>query len=406
MRILIANWNRNVIGGAEKYVQEIIPGLLARGHEVGIVYERPINTGRETVDAPELGLASWGISELSLETVMRSVGQWRPAVVYAHGLETSELENALLSKYPAVLFAHSYYGTCGTGSKCHSFPQVRPCARSFGPMCLLLHYPRRCGGLNPLVTLRVFRRQAERNASLSHYRAVVVGSGHMYKEFLRHVPDPERVHLIPLPTTDATAQSAPPAPKAHQGRILLIGRLTHVKGGHYLMEAMVKAAEKAGPLTLTIAGEGPEQQRLQDLARKVGVRAEFTGWVPTAERLTLMRQADLLAMPSLWPEPFGLGGIEGGCLGLPAVGFAVGGIPDWLIPGQSGELAPGDPPTVDGLAEAIVRAFADPVHYSRLCRGAWEVSSRFTMESHLAKLEPVLCAHRSTSASIQRVNQV
>ena len=44
-------------------------------------------------------------------------------------------------------------------------------------------------------------------------------------------------------------------------------------------------------------------------------------------------------MPSVWPEPFGLVGIEAGCVGLPAAGFGVGGIPDWLRPGETGELA-------------------------------------------------------------------
>src|SRR6202034_271377 len=98
----------------------------------------------------------------------------------------------------------------------------------------------------------------------------------------------------------------------------------------------------------------------------------------------LMRQADLVAVPSLWPEPFGLVGIEAGCFGVPAVGFAVGGIPDWLIPGQTGELAPADPPTVEGLAEAIVRALEDPAHYQKLCSGAWEMAKRFSLERHLA----------------------
>ena len=83
---------------------------------------------------------------------------------------------------------------------------------------------------------------------------------------------------------------------------------------------------------------------------------------------------------------------------MPAVGYAVGGIPDWLIPGRSGELAPGDPPTVQGLAEAIVRVLADPSHYSSLCRGAWEVASRFTLNAHLKELEPILSADVSEPA--------
>jgi glycosyltransferase involved in cell wall biosynthesis len=399
MRILIANWSRNVSGGCEKYLQVLLPGLLARGHQVAMLYEQPVKLELETVDASGLGLQTWGVAELGLRTAMSSVEQWRPEVVYSHGLESGELEEALCRSFPTVLFAHNYYGTCGTGSKCHGFPEIRECTRHFGPMCLVLHYPRRCGGLNPRSAWRVYRRQAQRNAGLGQYRAILVASEHMYREYTAHVQDRARIRLVRLPMTDIVPNGAPPVRSVSQGRILMISRLTDVKGGQHLIEAAARAAQKLESLSLTIAGEGPERRKLEALAVRVGVDATFVGWVSGQQKIELLSQADLLAVPSLWPEPFGLIGIEAGCVGLPAVGFATGGIPDWLIPGHSGELAPADPPTVDGLAQAIVRALADPDHYARLRIGAWEVSKRFTLEEHLAKLEPILGAEESGSVA-------
>ena len=58
-------------------------------------------------------------------------------------------------------------------------------------------------------------------------------------------------------------------------------------------------------------------------------------------------------MPSLWAEPFGLLGIEAGCVGLPAAGYAVGGIPDWLVPGETGESGSSGQMVVAELAAAI-----------------------------------------------------
>ncbi|HEV3331393.1 MAG TPA: glycosyltransferase, partial [Bryobacteraceae bacterium] len=110
----------------------------------------------------------------------------------------------------------------------------------------------------------------------------------------------------------------------------------------------------------------------------------------------LLAATDLLAVPSLWPEPFGLVGIEAGAWGVPAVGYAVGGIPDWLIPGETGELAPGDPPTVAGLADAIVRALESAAHHAELQRGARQLARRFTLEAHLTKLELALMHGRTT----------
>jgi glycosyltransferase involved in cell wall biosynthesis len=406
MRILIANWTRDISGGAEKYLQAILPGLLAHGHEVRLVYEVSESGATETIDTTELSLTSWNAADLGVKGVLQAAKKWNADVVYAHGLESAELEEALLRTYPTILFAHNYYGTCGTGTKSYSFPQFRPCDRGFGAMCLALHYPRRCGGLNPWRSLRVFRRQTQRHLTLPRYRAVIVASQHMYREFLQNGVTANRLHVIPLPAADIVRQPSPPQAKVPSGRILMMGRLTNLKGGQYLIRAVAAAAKKLGPLSLRIAGDGPERRPLQDLAHSARVPVEFIDWVRAPQKQELMRQADLLAVPSLWPEPFGLVGIEGGCLGLPSVGFAVGGIPDWLIPGCSGELAPGDPPTVEGLAEAMVRALADPDHYSKLCRGAWEVASRFTLETHLARLEQLLCAEASRSPSVTDVYTV
>ena len=164
-----------------------------------------------------------------------------------------------------------------------------------------------------------------------------------------------------------------------------------VKGADYLLRALPHASKKLGrSLALTVAGDGPDRAKLEGLARQLNVEVEFAGWVGGEQKMSLMRDADLVAVPSLWPEPFGLVGIEAGCLGTPSVGYAVGGIPDWLISGRTGELAPGEPPTTEGLADAIVRALNDPNHYQQLCLGAWEAARQYTLERHLDSLERVL----------------
>jgi glycosyltransferase involved in cell wall biosynthesis len=390
MRILIATRHRDVVGGVETYLQLLIPALLKRGHSIAMLYEYATSTG-ETIDPPEAGLPLWFGDDLVRNRAgWREIAAWKPDIAYAHGLGSLDLEEMLLENLPTVVYAHGYPGTCGSGRKCHAFPRFEPCSRRFGPMCLVLYYPRRCGGLNPLKAWQVFQTQACRNSRLKDYQAILVASQHMRREFQQHVSQPSKVHTIPLPTT-ISRQELPPAPKAPRGRILFMGRLIDLKGANRLVEAIPRAEKKLGSrLSLTIAGDGPERGKLQEMARRLGVVADFPGWIEGTRKLDLLRQSDLLAVPSLWPEPFGLVGIEAGSLGVPAVGYAVGGIPDWLIPGRTGELAPGDPPTVEGLAEAIVRALVDADHYRKLCSGAWEEAGRYTLEAHLSKLESVL----------------
>jgi len=218
-----------------------------------------------------------------------------------------------------------------------------------------------------------------------------VASRHMYREYQQHGVDTDRLHLVPLPATDIIPDLMPPEPRAPAGRLLFIGRLIDLKGVSYLIEAVPQAARLLRrPLALAVAGDGAERPKLQDMAQQFGVTVDFPGWVQTKQKIALMRAADLLVVPSLWPEPFGLVGVEAGCLGLPAAAFAVGGIADWLLPGESGEAAPCDPPSPEGLAAAIVRALSDPDHYNKLRRGAWQTARGFSLESHLSNLEAVL----------------
>jgi glycosyltransferase involved in cell wall biosynthesis len=393
MRILIATSHRNLVGGTERYLQVLIPGLTNRGHQLSVVYEHHFDSVLETIDGAGFSLASWCLAELGLECTLQLVAEWKPDVVYSNGLEAADFQSALLDAYPTVLYAHNYYGTCATGQKCHSFPQVRPCVRRFGPRCLVLYYPRRCGGLHPRTMWQMFQRYSEINRRLPDYHAVLVASKHMYREFQQHGVRSDRIHLVPLPTPEATRAPAVPGPHVPRSQILFVGRLTKLKGSDRLIQAIPSASERLGrAIHLTIGGDGPERRKLENLAHRFGVVAKFLGWVRTRQKMDLMREADLLAVPSLWPEPFGLVGIEAGSYGVPAVAYNVGGISDWLIPGKSGELAPSDPPTVEGLANAIVRALADPHHYAKLRRGAWEMATRFTLNAHLAKLEAILRA--------------
>jgi glycosyltransferase involved in cell wall biosynthesis len=239
--------------------------------------------------------------------------------------------------------------------------------------------------------LRQYGRQRRRQALLDKFAGVLVASGHMRDEYLRHGVAPERLHVVPLFPPGQQPDGQPPTPRPRNGHVLMVGRLTELKGGELLVESMSHArAGLSHPLTLTVAGDGPRCAAMEALARRRGVSARFYGWVSAPQRTRLMREADVLAMPSVWPEPFGLVGIEAGCVGLPAVGFAVGGIPEWLIAGVSGELAPGDRPRPRDLADALVRALVDEAHWHRLRRGAWETAHTFSIEAHLKRLIPLL----------------
>ncbi len=176
MRILIATSHRNLVGGVEKYLQDILPRLVERGHQLALLYEFAFDTAAEPIDAPQLDLPFCGTEESGLAAGLSFVRDWKPDVVYSQGLEAADLQSALLNEYPTVLYAHNYVGTCASGEKCHAFPRSEPCDRQFGPACLALYLPRRCGGLNPGTMWKMYQRAAERNIHLPRYAAILVAS--------------------------------------------------------------------------------------------------------------------------------------------------------------------------------------------------------------------------------------
>lgn len=246
--------------------------------------------------------------------------------------------------------------------------------------------------------LRNYRNQSVRLSLLRRCAAVITGSNHMRNEYVRHGLVAERVITIPYPLPDLHDGAFSPARESGSPRdqLLFVGRMDRLKGGAMLVAALPLAARALDrALTATFVGDGPARPDWEARARAVEreterVRFSFAGWQQDAAVTAWYARSDLLIVPSLWPEPFGLVGPEAGRWELPAVAFDVGGIREWLRPGVNGFLAPGDPPTVEGLAAAIAQALADPMLHRRLGEGARRVAATFSRDAHRSALTDVL----------------
>lgn len=387
MRIAIVSSSRRKIGGIEAYLNSVIPELMSDNHEVAFWHEVDEPASREQI-APGEDMPTWCVAEMGADTALAELRRWSPDVIYAHGLLDPQLEASTLEVAPGVFFAHAYYGTCISGSKTWSNGAAKPCDRRFGPLCLIHYLPHRCGGLNPLAMFREYRRQGSRLELLRRYRYVLTGSEHMSAEYAKHGLSARHIPLL-IPTDRASSGTV--APSSHW-RILFMGRMDRLKGGLSLLESLPKIMEALDkPLRVTFAGDGPERKLWEGRASSMqascdGLSFEFPGWVTGDAHHALLAGSDLLVMPSLWPEPFGLGGLQAGSHGVPAAAFDVGGISDWLKDDVNGYLAPADPPTSAGLAEAVIKCLRDPATYTRLRRGATTIARSFSAGNHVSRL--------------------
>lgn len=154
------------------------------------------------------------------------------------------------------------------------------------------------------------------------------------REALAPVIDPVRVHVVP--------NRLPPLPEPAKGGragVLYAGRLAPEKGVDFLR----RAAARAG-LPLTVLG---------------GASA-----VPAPDAWAAMGQAAVVAVPSLWPEPFGRAALEGMAMGAAVVASATGGLPE--VVGRAGLLVP--PGDENAWAVALRQAVNDQPRLGSLGR--------------------------------------
>jgi glycosyltransferase involved in cell wall biosynthesis len=391
MRVAVVTWSSRRVGGIEEYLSILIPALHAMpGIDVALWHEMDEPVNRRRMEVPE-GVLAISVAEKGVDAALAALRAWRPDVLYTQGLMDLDAEEKLLALAPSVFFIHTYAGTCISGGKTFTRPTVVPCDRTFGWPCLAHYFPHGCGGRSPITMWQQFQRQNQQLGILRRYNAIVTHTDHMRKEMAKHGL---HANVVSYPVVAQTVGAAHLIDGTW--RLLFAGRMDALKGGLYLIDAMpevVAAAHRR--VRVVLAGDGPGRARWEARAREVqaatpNLTFEFTGWVAQEQVGTLMTNADLLVVPSLWPEPFGSVGPCAGHHGVPAAAFAVGGIPQWLIDDVSGHLAPADPPTPSKLARAIVRCLEDPLHYTALSNGARQVSSRFTMAHHLPELIAVL----------------
>lgn len=382
MKILVAQDALHSEGGVESYLAAIIPALRARGHSVALLFVR--RGGQALVgdiDGPCVGVdpdrLDWAFAELNA---------WEPDVCFSNNMAPLDVERRLLDEWPVVKFMHAYFGTCISALKMHEFPSGCACGRTLGPACLALYGPRHCGALKPSALVNGYQWARSQQRVLPRYQAIIVASDHMAKEYARHGAPRERLATLPLfPSLPIAAPGVEP-----RDTILFLGRMTTLKGGDVLVRAVGRVASDLGrPLRLVMAGDGPQRAAWHRLAIRERVAAEFPGWLNASGRLAAMAQASVLAVPSIWPEPFGLVGLEAAARGVPAVAFDTGGISQWLRHDVSGLLVP-PAGGYRGMATALATVLNDQSLRARLSGGAIATATEMSLDSHAAALERVL----------------
>ena len=193
--------------------------------------------------------------------------------------------------------------------------------------------------------------------------------------------------MVPLFTTVTPAVGS-----GHEARrrVVFAGRVVAPKGVGVLIRAAAEVDAE-----FVICGDGWRLNEMRALARELGVeqRVSFKGWLDTDELARELAEASVVAMPSVWPEPFGLVGIEAFAAGRPVVASATGGIEDWLEDGVNGlSVEPGD---AHALARALRELLDDPARQQAMgAAGQRMAAAKFCPERHVAALSEAYLSAR------------
>jgi glycogen(starch) synthase len=392
MKILMVSWEYPpvVIGGLGRHVHHLSTALAAAGHEVVVLSRRPSGTDPSTHPSSDevnddvrvvaaahdpheftfgKDMMAWTLAMghamvragLSLKH-RHSDHPWRPDVVHAHDW---------LVAHPAIALSEFY--DVPMVSTIHATEAGRHSGWVSGSLSRQVHAVESwlVRESDSLITC---------SASMSEEITELFGPGLAETTVIRNGIDAAR-----WPFARRRARTGPP-------ELLFVGRLEYEKGVHDAIAALPRIRRAHPGATLTIAGEGTQQDWLVEQARKHRVlkATRFVGRLDHDELLAVLHRADAAVLPSHY-EPFGLVALEAAAAGTPLVTSNIGGLGEAVIDGETGMSCP--PRDVTRLAKAVIAVLHDPAASQRRAKAArqrltsdfdWQTVADETAQVYLA----------------------
>ncbi|MDP7729296.1 glycosyltransferase family 4 protein [Mycobacterium sp. TY813] len=392
MKILMISWEYPpvVIGGLGRHVHHLSTALAEAGHEVVVLSRRPTGTDPSTHPTSDevhdgvrviaaaqdpheftfgADMMAWtlamGHAMIRAGLSIKSPGnkrQWRPDVVHAHDW---------LVAHPALALAEFY--DVPIVSTIHATEAGRHSGWVSGAISRQVHAVESwlVRESDSLITC---------SASMREEITELFGPGLSETTVIRNGIDAARWPF------------GARRPRTGPAELLYVGRLEYEKGVHDAIAALPRVRRAHPGTTLTIAGDGTQQDWLVEQARKHKVRkaTRFVGHLHHDELLAALHRADAAVLPSHY-EPFGLAALEAAAAGIPLVTSNTGGLGEAVIDGVTGmSFAPRD---VAGLAEKVRGVLDDPAAAQRRARAArerltsdfdWRTVARETAQVYLS----------------------
>jgi len=390
MKCLLVHNSEHHKGGDDTYVRFLL--AEGRGHGMHfhlLTVSGPSHRPHYTLDGSPLP-AHRGFSR-ALNQVCDALGIH---VINIQTLYSPKLARACIALRPTFKTTHSTDTVCPGAMKFWRAAES-PCQVPYSLACYGRAFTQHCCSRNPIAFFKHYRRIAAECGSLAlAYERIIVMSDYVRRELVLAGIAPAVIALNPCATTVAADVPAADRAMLAATRLIFVGRLAVIKGVHVMLRALFPLLDARPRVQLDIVGDGPAREAFEQLVPPhMTGRVTFHGWLSQADTRRMIGKADILVFPSIYPEAFGLVGIEAMMLGKPVVAFDVGGVSEWLRHDETGLLVTaGD---TDGLRRAVASLLDDTVRCTRYANNARTIAlACYRPEVHLTRLADIFASRR------------
>ena len=384
-----------VIGGAERVLRNQALGLAALGHHVELLTRTPEHASEDVQEMN--GIREWRYSvnrrheaAFLWSSVRRSVEQF-DRLRATKPMDAVIIHQALAGLGPILARRHAASRWIYL---CHSLAHEEYETRQ-GPTGSTLASLRRQANLRARRSVeRAVMSRCHRVAVLSQFmRQRVIGTHGISADDIACIPgavDPAAFVPLEDRRLAKTALNLP----GNRTILFTVRNLVPRMGLDNLLRAIETLKNVQHELLLVIGGEGPLHEQLQaDIRRKrLSDVVRLVGFVPESQLSHYYQAADLVLIPSLQLEGFGLVMVEAMACGTPVLGTPVGAIPEILNQVDPILVAEGvDGRSIGRALERVLRRLEEPGEASRLAKkGRALIERRYNWTRHCHELVRLL----------------
>ncbi len=307
-------------------------------------------------------------------------------IIHLHSISDPQIVRFCATMKPLVRSMHEPRMFCpGQGKFWHKTETI--CNKPFGTHCLVRAYTQNCCNRQPRRLIKAYKNTSFeiREGSRLYYKVIAMSDFMKQEAILAGFPA-NKIEVNPYFTPEQNDVDSDMISPSGEKRLFFAGRLSRVKGVHFMLDAVIPLLEQDDNLFLDIVGDGMDAQSYKNkVPATLKKQVVFHGWKSPEQVAEIMAKSYLVLFPSIYPEAFGIVGIEAMMKAKPVVGFDVGGVSSWLENEETGILV--KVKDVTGFQNAVQSLLQDSEQYHEMASQARKSAYRkFIPMVHIKKL--------------------